>query len=182
MLQRIILLALVLMTGVVSAQKINWMSMNDALAAQEKEPKLIFIDVYTNWCGPCKMMDRDTFNNDDVAAYINENYYAVKFNAEGQEPVTYNDVEFSNPNFDPAKAMRRNSSHQFTRHLGVRAYPTVVFINEQSEVLTAVKSYKKPQQLELYLKLFAEGDYKTLSTQEAFNDYTLNFKPTFKGK
>jgi len=182
MLQRIILLTMVMVTGVMSAQKINWMSMNDALVAQQKEPKLIFIDMYTNWCGPCKMMDRDTFSNADVANYINENYYAVKFNAEGQEPVTFNGNEFSNPNFDPAKAMRRNSVHQFTRHVGVRAYPTVVFINENSEVLTAVKSYRRPQQLELYLRLFAEGDYKNLKTQEAFNEYTLNFKPTFKSK
>lgn len=182
MFKRILLLALVLVTGVMSAQKINWMSMNDALAAQKKEPKLIFVDMYTNWCGPCKMMDRDTFSNKDVVDYINNNYYAVKFNAEGQEPVRFNGVDFSNPNYDPAKAMRRNSQHQFTRHVGVRAYPTVVFINEKSEVLTAVKSYRKPQQLELYLKLFAEGDYKTLKTQEAFNEYTLNFKPTFKGK
>lgn len=182
MLQRIVLLAMILVTGVLSAQKINWMSMNDALAAQQEEPKLIFIDMYTNWCGPCKMMDRDTFSNADVANYINENYYAVKFNAEGQEPVTFNNNDFSNPNFDPAKAMRRNSVHQFTRHVGVRAYPTVVFINENSEVLTAVKSYRKPQQLELYLKLFAEGDYKGLKTQEDFNTYTLNFKPTFKSK
>ena len=182
MLQRIVLLALVLATGVMSAQKINWMSMNDALAAQEKEPRLIFVDMYTNWCGPCKMMDRDTFSNADVANYINKNYYAVKFNAEGDEHVRFNDIDFSNPNFDPAKAKKRNSVHQFTRHVGVRAYPTVVFINEESEVLTAVKSYRRPQQLELYLKLFAEGDYQAFKTQEDFNNYTLNFKPTFKGK
>jgi thioredoxin-related protein len=182
MLQRIVLIALILVTGVTSAQKINWMSMNDALAAQEKEPRLIFVDMYTKWCGPCKMMDRDTFSNADVADYINENYYAVKFNAEGDEQVRFNDKDFSNPNYDPAKATRRNSVHQFTRHVGVRAYPTVVFISKESEVLTTVKSYRKPQQLELYLKLFAEGDYKAVKTQEDFNKYTLSFKPTFKVK
>ena len=181
MIKRILFIALVLVTASMSAQKINWMSMNEALAAQEKEPKLIFVDMYTKWCGPCKMMDRDTFSNKDVIEYINEHYYAVKFNAEGDEPVRFNDVDFSNPNYDPAKASRRNSVHQFTRHVGVRAYPTVVFINENSEVLTTVKSYRKPQQLELYLRLFAEGDYKNLTTQEEFNTYTMNFKPQFKG-
>ncbi|EDM45047.1 hypothetical protein SCB49_02964 [unidentified eubacterium SCB49] len=182
MLQRFLILALVLVSGVMSAQKINWISMNEALAAQEKEPKLIFIDMYTNWCGPCKMMDRDTFSNADVIDYINKHYYAVKFNAEGDEPVRFNGADYSNPNYDPAKASRRNSMHSFARHVGVRAYPTVVFINENLEVLTTVKSYRRPQQLELYLKLFAEGDYKALKSQEDFNEYTLNFKPAFKAK
>ena len=49
--------------------------------------------------------------------YVNENYYAVKFNAEGNEKIEFQGYEFSNPNFDPAKTRRRNSSHEFTRAL-----------------------------------------------------------------
>jgi thioredoxin-related protein len=174
---------LVLLTfGIVTGQnKINWMPMNDALAAQASNPKMIFIDMYTNWCGPCKLLDRNTFSNPDVIQYINENYYAVKFNAEGEEPVTYMNQTFGNPNYDPAKATRRNSQHEFAMHLSIRAYPTVAFLNEKGQLLTTVKSYRSPQQLELYLKLFASGAYLNLKTQEAFNEYSSNFKPKFKG-
>ena len=54
-------------------EKIKWMTMNDALAAQKETPKKIFMDVYTKWCGPCKLMDRNTFQNKKVAAFLLEN-------------------------------------------------------------------------------------------------------------
>ncbi len=64
--------------------KINWMSWEEAMVAMEESPKKMFIDVYTDWCGWCKRMDANTFTNGDVITFMNENYYAVKFNAEGQ--------------------------------------------------------------------------------------------------
>lgn len=165
----------------VNAQKgINWLSMNEALAIQAQEPKPIFIDMYTTWCGPCKMLDRNTFSNKDLIAYINEHYYAVKFNAEGEEPVRYLGSAFGNPNYDPAKAKKRNAQHEFAKHMSIRAYPTVVFLNKKGELLTSEKGYRTPQQLELHLKLFASGDYKNLSSSEDFVTYTDNFVPQFK--
>ena len=58
----------------ITAQEINWMSLEEALEAQKTAPKKIFIDAYTVWCGPCKMLDRNTFKNEDVVKYINKNY------------------------------------------------------------------------------------------------------------
>ena len=178
--KRLILLLALLTVGVSSAQKINWMSMNDALEAQAKNPKKIFIDMYTAWCGPCKMLDRDTFSNKDVIQFINKNFYAVKFNAEGNDIVNYNNNKFDNPKYDPAKAKRRNSQHKFAAHMGVRAYPTVLFLDEQGNLINRVKSYKKPQQMEMYLKLFGTDLWKEINTQEKFNEYMKNFKPKFK--
>ncbi|MDC1355849.1 thioredoxin family protein, partial [Flavobacteriaceae bacterium] len=77
-----------------AAQTINWVSMDEALALQQKTPKKILIDMYTSWCGPCKMLDRNTFTNKDLIAYVNEHYYAVKFNAEGNETVNFKDQKF----------------------------------------------------------------------------------------
>ena len=72
---------------VLSAQEVNWMTFNQALEAQKKAPKKIFVDMYTVWCGPCKLYDRNTFANKDVAAFINANFYPVKFNAEGDAEI-----------------------------------------------------------------------------------------------
>jgi thioredoxin-related protein len=174
-----LLITLVSITTASAQKEIKWISMNDALAAQAQNPKLIFIDMYTTWCGPCKLLDRNTFSNADVIDYINEYYYAVKFNAEGEEPVSYMNETFGNPSYDPAKANRRNSQHQFARHLGIRAYPTLAFLDQKGALLTTVKSYRTPQQLELYLTLFASGDYLNLKTQDEFSTYSENFKPTF---
>mgnify|MGYP005703647067 FL=1 len=67
------------------SQKIKWLKFEEAIEMQKNNPKKIIMDLYTNWCGPCKVMDKKTFGNRHVAKYINEFYYAVKFNAEGDE-------------------------------------------------------------------------------------------------
>lgn len=162
------------------AQEINWVTIEQALELQKNEPKKIIMDVYTNWCGPCKMLDKYTFHNPDVVDYINSNYYAVKFNAEGDSNVSYKDMSFSNPNFDPAKTKRRNSPHEFTRYLRVTAYPTMVFFDEEANFIAPISGYLKPQQLELYLKLFKSDKYKEMTSQEQFNEYYKSFKGTFK--
>ena len=66
------------------AEKVQWMSFEEAVAKNKLEPKKIFVDVYTDWCGWCKKMDAGTFNNPVVAKYLNEKYYNVKLDAEGQ--------------------------------------------------------------------------------------------------
>ena len=139
------------------------------------------VDVYTNWCGPCKMLDKNTFQNKDVADYVNKNYYAVKFNGEGNESVTYKQNTFSNPNYNPANANRRNSAHQLAQYFQITAYPTIVFIDEKGDLMFPLKGYQTPTQLELYLKMFGNDDHKNLKTQEQFNAYYKAFKPEFKG-
>ena len=112
------------------SQEIKWISLEDAVYLQEASPRNILIDVYTNWCGPCKSLDRITFSNKSVIKYINDNFYAVKFNAEGNDIINFKGYEFTNPNYNPSKSNRRNSSHQLTRSLGVSAYPTIVFLDK----------------------------------------------------
>jgi len=162
-----------------AAQTINWVSMDEALALQQKTPKKILIDMYTSWCGPCKMLDRNTFTNKDLIAYVNEHYYAVKFNAEGNETVNFKDQKFTNPNYKPELAKRRNSPHEFSRYLGVNAYPTMVFLGLDAELLAPIPGYQTAQQLELYLKLFKDDTYKKMNNQEAFNTYYKTFVPSF---
>ncbi|MBJ7880779.1 thioredoxin family protein [Gelidibacter salicanalis] len=163
------------------AQQINWVTFEEALALQKKKPKKIMMDVYTNWCGPCKMLDKNTFQNPDVAKYVNQHYYAVKFNGEGNEVVKYKNNSYFNKSYKPEKANGRNSVHDLTRALQVNAYPTVVFFDENGDLIFPVRGYQKPQQLELYLKMFLKDTHKEMKTQDDFNAYYTAFKPEFKG-
>lgn len=175
----LLVLTLILSISSIQAQEIKWMSMNEALKAQQKEPKKIFIDAYTNWCGPCKMLDKNTFQNKDVVAYVNKHFYAVKFNAEGNEVVNYEDKVFKNPNYDESKKNGRNAVHQFALAMGVNAYPTMVFFDEKGKFLSPLKGYLTPQKLEIFLKIFATDDYKEVNTDEKWTKYQKDFKGTF---
>ena len=175
-----ITLALIFNSNLILAQKIQWMSFSEAQEAQKKEPKKIFMDVYTEWCGPCKLLDKNTFQNPDVSRYIIENYYAVKFNAEGVEEIKYYDQNFTNPNFDPNRK-GRNATHQFTQFLGVKGYPTMVFFSENGDPIMPLVGYQKPKQIELFLKMIKQGDYQIFSKPEDFENYRKNFVPRFRG-
>ena len=178
--KKIVFILLVLITAVSGAQEIHWMTMNEALAAQKKAPKKIFMDVYTNWCGPCKLMDQKTFQNKDVADYVNQNFYAVKFNAEGTEEVFYNDYTYTNPNYKIGKR-GRNSQHFLASALKITGYPSIVFFDENGGVIAPVTGYRTPQQLELYLKMIHNNDYKTLTNGKAWKAYEKAFVSEFKG-
>ncbi len=156
------------------------MSMNDALKAQKENPKKILMDAYTDWCGPCKLMDRNTFGNANVAKFVNKNFYAVKFNAEGEEEINYDGQTFTNPNYDPSRAGRRNHQHDFAKALKITAYPTIVFFDEKGDVIAPIPGYHKPKEIELFLNMMLKDDYKNLNSAEEWEKYQKDFKPTFK--
>ena len=157
---------------------INWIKVDELEAAQAKEPRKVMIDVYTKWCGPCKMMMRNTFTNADVISYINANYYAVKFDAEGPDPVEFKGKTFSNPTYVPNKP-GRNGVHELSRAFQVRAYPTIVYLDEDLEMIAPISGYKSPQQLELYLSFFDDA-WAPGATQEEWDNFQQSFTPTFE--
>jgi thioredoxin-related protein len=174
-------LLLLLFCGLFSAaeaqsSEVNWISFEEAIAKNEKEPRKILIDFYTVWCGPCRMMNSKTFKNPVIAKYINENYYAVKFNAEGNDSVNFRGHTFYNPNYDPKRARSRNSTHQLTGAMasvqGRIAYPTVVYLNEKMEIITPVQGFIGAPDMEPILHFVAEDAW----TEQEFQEYKKAFK------
>lgn len=175
----LLLLAPTLLTAQEKTKKINWLSIEEAQELNKEEPRKIFIDVYTSWCGPCKMMMANTFTNPDLIDYVNEHYYAVKFDAESPDPITFNGQTFENPDYDPNRK-GRNAVHQFARYMKVSAYPTILYLDEDLNFLTPDRGYKTAQQMEILLKFFATDGHKTVTTQEQWDAYQAEFKPEFK--
>jgi len=161
-----------------TGKTIQWLSIEEAQARTKKTPKPLFVDVYTQWCGPCKMLDRNTFSDAKLAEYVNKNFYPVKFDAESGAPVTWNGNKLENPDFNPAMTGGRNGTHQLTYAIananGRIAYPTIVYIDSDLNVLAPVQGYMTPQQMEPILTFFGEGHYKN-------QDYQA-FMATFKAK
>ena len=129
-----------------NAQEIKWLSLNEALSLQKKSPKPIFMDVYTDWCGPCKMLDAKTFHDKGFMEFMSKNYYAVKFNAEGNSVVTYLTKKYTNPDFKEGQK-GRNGVHQFTNFLNLEGYPTMVIFDKKGSITKTVVGYRTPEQL-----------------------------------
>ena len=111
-----------------AAESINWLTVEEAEALSEKEPRKILMDVYTDWCGWCKKMDKTTFANDEVAKYVNENFYAVKLKADSNDKVTFKGKEYSKGEL--AQAFR------------VTGYPTIVFFDQSFSKFQPVSGYR----------------------------------------
>ena len=99
-------------------------SWSQALAAAEEDKKIIFLDAYAAWCGPCKLMSAKTFTNKEVGEYFNENFICFKMDMEKN-----------------ADGPRLSGKY----HL--KAYPTLYFINGKEEIVHETLGYHEPAQL-----------------------------------
>lgn len=145
--KKFLLVLFTLISVVTYAQEVQWMTMQEALTAQKKNNKPIFIDAYTVWCGPCKLLDRSTFSDPKVIEVLNERFNPVKFNAEGNEEIQFQGKLFKNPNYQEARKNSRNGMHEFTQFLKVPGYPTMAIINSKGEVQKSIVGYRTPEQL-----------------------------------
>lgn len=161
------ILLLLSLAAITNAQeKIQWMSIEEAyaLTLTESTPKKIFIDVYTDWCGWCKRMDKATFQNPEVAAYMNEHYYNVKFDAEQKESIeilgnTFEFVPQGNRGYHELAAALLN---------GKMSYPTVIFMNGKFEMLSPVPGYQEAGPFMNIAKYFGDNIY----TEKSWQDYS----------
>ena len=176
---RFLILILFFSSDLTFSQNIKWMSLEKALEAQKVLPKKIIMDVYTTWCGPCRLLDKKTFGNPDVSRYISQNFYAVKFNAEGDEEIFFYDKKFSNPNYNPDRK-GRNSTHDFTKFLGIRGYPTIIFFSEEGDPIIPLTGYFNVRQIEPYLKMIKRGDYAVFKDSDDIEKYIENFAYRFR--
>ena len=146
--------------------KINWMTFEEAVKLNETNPKKIFIDVYTDWCGWCTKMDQTTFIDKDVVAYMNENFYAVKFNAEQAEPIEFNGYTFTKKTPNGA----RKGTHELAQALlqGKMSYPSYVFMNEDNQLITIVPGYIEAYNFLYILKYIGSDAFKNQSWEEYF--------------
>lgn len=135
--------------------EINWMTWEQVQEAQKKEPKKVFVDVYTHWCSWCKKMDATTFQNKQIVDYINRYYYAVKFDAEQRETIIFKDQKFHY-----TKTGKRAYNELATSLLeGVMSFPTTVYLDENLDVLTTIDGFLEAKEIDPIISFFATDSY-----------------------
>ena len=142
---------------------INWLTFEEAVRLNAENPKKMYIDVYTDWCGWCKKMDKSTFADKEVADYINTNFYPVKLDAEQRDSVVYRGHSFK---YDPSQGRRGVHELAVTLLDGKMSYPSYVYLNEQEQKLTVSPGYKTKDQILLELKFLGENHFEKMTFDE----------------
>lgn len=171
----ILLIGFIPLFGQLAENKVKWYTIKEALELNKKAPRKIIIDVYTNWCGYCKLMDKETFSHPVISEYLNKNFYSVKFNAESIDSVEFGGYKFGNP------GQGARSTHQFATALFQAGkiqpgYPAIAYINENLQLLGVIPGYQTPSQIEPILNYINEDKYKTVS----LDDYQKSFVSKLK--
>ncbi len=137
--------------------KVNWLTMNEALEAQKKNPKKIYVDVFGSMYVKTRVMDSTTYTNPKVAETLNTYFYPVHFNAASQEKVNFGGKEFVNRGTGPF------SLHEFAAFVMGKqiAFSSMLFIDETGKPFNKIDGYFSPQRLNTILKFFGTDAYKT---------------------
>ncbi len=141
---------------------VKWHTIQEAEQLMKNNPRKVFIDMYTDWCKWCKVMEENTFSDDRIIKLLNTEYYAVRFDAEDKNPVTFQGKTFK---FVPSG---RNGYNELAAVLmrGKLSYPTSVFLDENLHLITTLPGYVTPDRMEPILKFIGEDHYKNQTFQE----------------
>lgn len=155
-------------------KRIKWLTVQEAYALTQKTPKKFVIDVYTDWCGWCKVMDRETFSKPAIVDYVNENYYAVKLNAEQT-----GDIKLGKQTFKYVSGGSRGV-HELAAALmkNQMSYPTTVFLDEKFQLIQPIPGYLEPRMFHQVITYFGQNYHQ----KEAFDQYkTGTYEKSFRG-
>ncbi|MEO1652359.1 MAG: thioredoxin fold domain-containing protein [Bacteroidota bacterium] len=135
-----------------AAQEINWLSFEQLEDSLQKQPKKVFIDFYTDWCSYCRKMDKQVFTKTEVIQRLNQDYYAVRLNAETERPISFDGQVF----YNKKTSKKRKGIHELARLLGQRngqfAPPTMLILDESFRVQARYFEYLDSKKLLKALK------------------------------
>jgi len=137
---------------------LKWYSFEEGMKKSIELKKKIIMDVYTDWCGWCKKMDKATYSDNQVISYLNENYIPVKLDAESKKKINYQGKEYT--------------EQQLSMAVGVTGYPATVFFDSETNLITVVPGYIESKDFLNIIKFLGDDIYKTKS----FEDYVKSKK------
>jgi len=155
-----------------SAKKeIEWLTIQEAYNRTQKEPRKTIVDVYTAWCGWCKVMDRETYTNPEVVDYLNKNFYMVKLDAEAKQDIIIGNTKYI---FDANSGANQAAVALLQ---GKMSYPTTVFLDAQYNMIQPLPGYLNAKAFH-EIVTYLGGDY---NKNEPFEQYKVGtYKEVFK--
>ena len=153
----------------IDSTEIQWLNWDEAQVRMKKQPRKVWVDVYTDWCGWCKKMDATTFKNKELIKYMNKNFYAIKFNAEKEDSIRFlGNLYYIKPD---------NRANDLAVHLmnNQLSYPTYIFMEENFLNPSPIPGYHGVPEMEKFLMYLGENIYKTKKFPEFDQSYTTTW-------
>ena len=104
---------------------LNWLAFNDGMDKALEENKPIIVDVFADWCQPCKMMDKEIYANEKIIEYLNKNFIAIKVDGESENKIKFDEKEYS--------------EREWSMNMSVMAYPTTMFFEPGGKQITRLE-------------------------------------------
>jgi thioredoxin-related protein len=145
------------------------MTLDEAAASLKKEKRPVLMDLYTDWCGWCKVMDKKTYSKEAVVEYLQRKFYVVKVNAESRDAMLWEGRRFE------YNAGYRVNEFALWLTQGRLEFPTTVILPSDGTGPQAIPGYLEAKDLELVVKYFGEGAYGKVP----FADYQKSFKASW---
>ncbi len=152
-------------------KEVKTYDLKTALELQKKQPKKLLINVYTNFCNSCRVMNKTTFTDTLVADYINKNFYLVNFDAESNDTIVFNNELFYKQLIDgfPFNSFVRKITN------GYLTFPSITVLDEQLNILNVLNNYQHPKFLKPVIMYFGDNEYKTKKWTDFYQQYqTMN--------
>ncbi len=148
--------------------KIAWQTTDEVSVQWNENKKPILIDIYTDWCHYCKVMDKTTYSNDSIAGYINQHFYRAKVDAESKTAFNWMGKIY---NYIP-KYKVNQLAIDLTK--GNLSFPTTVIIppNGEPEIISGALSV---QEMELVVKYFGGGN----NGKTDWNEFVKGYKSSW---
>jgi thioredoxin-related protein len=133
--------------------ELNWLTIADIESMDKPSSKMYLVDIYTDWCVWCKVMDKNTFSDPEIKAYLDKYFHVAKFNAEGKES-----VQFNGKNYEWIPAGRNGINKLALEMLSGRpSYPSIVFLDEKKQKVEVAVGYHDPEKMMAVLKDLVAG-------------------------
>lgn len=137
-------------------KRLDWLQFDAAATRASQEGKHVIVDIYTTWCGWCRVMDRETYGNPEVADYLKQNFVLVKVNGESSSKIHWKGRELT--------------ERQFTREVGVTGFPTTFFLKPDLDVLGGVPGFIRPNDFLIYARYVNTRWYEKGKLQDYVNE------------
>jgi len=122
---------------------LSWLDWDAGLQQARQRQRPVLVDVYTQWCGWCKRMDRDVYSRDDVREYLSQKFVTVKLDAEAPDEARY--------------AGKAYTSRTLAAYFRITGYPTTLFLKSDGTHLVSVPGYVDGEKFLLLLRYIGDG-------------------------